>query len=473
MATPPDEKTIDALMKAIVGLWEDDIMNNGNCDPENGFSALVAESSEASEQAIADAKLHGTGWMVQGGLLGAAGALTRVAPGEVRYIPLPAFKRWEAAQIKPGPGYVVNAPLPAATSLGALQPAEEPFRIMAAKSDHTSNGEPVSVIFNTSPVPEGMSGSWSVPHNPDIWEMPDQKTKILMRGFAYETEIDNGVVSLEDVNGWTKAPMDNVWYDPRRWRDAGEAMRAADSGYVAMPAASPAGDVAVAEQMREAGGRCAGSIYGCSDQAVLGAVCERIFRAMYAAQPPVQNELTLAWQEGNKAAWKQAERDIAAARQERDAYALEARRLNADLVTFQKVTPGAWTDQSVAALDEQRKLAIQEIDRLKGDVQRANRTINSLREERDAAVDLQQDILVRCENELKAMYPIVTVQPGDAPGEIHWHFPPRAPLSYGWHWMAEFTDPVTDGLKPPVDPKEHALANALRPRTGDRRMIGR
>lgn len=50
---------------------------------------------------------------------------------------------------------------------------------------------------------------------------------------------------------------------------------------------------------------------------------------------------------------------------------------------------------------------------------------------------------------------------------------PKPLLSSGWHHLAEFVDPVTDGWVRPPDPEETVLRNAFRPHGGDRRMIGR
>ena len=46
-----------------------------------------------------------------------------------------------------------------------------------------------------------------------------------------------------------------------------------------------------------------------------------------------------------------------------------------------------------------------------------------------------------------------------------------SPLSASWHYLAEFTDPVTDGWKPPAEPP-HPVLRAIGIRPRDPRRIG-
>ena len=46
-----------------------------------------------------------------------------------------------------------------------------------------------------------------------------------------------------------------------------------------------------------------------------------------------------------------------------------------------------------------------------------------------------------------------------------------SPLSASWHYLAEFTDPVTDGWKPPAEPP-HPVLRAIGIRPRDPRRMG-
>ena len=46
-----------------------------------------------------------------------------------------------------------------------------------------------------------------------------------------------------------------------------------------------------------------------------------------------------------------------------------------------------------------------------------------------------------------------------------------SPLSASWHYLAEFTDPVTDGWKPPAEPP-HPVLRAIGVRPRDPRRMG-